>query len=466
MGVPALVQHASGPSSINNGTATSNYIIVLPNKTLAGNCVVVGFQYANNRTVTSVVDDLSQTYSAVVTGNDTTNGQKNSIYVFPNTAAGARAITITLSGASQWKSAVASEFYNVATASPVDKSSANPSSGPQQVSATITAGSVTPGVTGDLLWMFAICDSSPAATSYTAGSQSNITWRLLSASLQDGTACQYGVYNSTSAINATMTQAPSQAFVATMVALKAADAGTPPAATGIRVVSMQEIGIPSGKTSPQTIQFPSTGNLLVGAYVCGIDFTITGITDTKSNNWASSGSTVSNDSQAQMFYVASAISDPTLTLTVTFANSPETQDGTLRLYDIVGAAASPFDLRAIATGNQTVAGNITSTTITPTTANGLIIAEIGVATVNVNGITGTGQLFDSNESDRTLTNTENVSENNGWAHLYNTDTSSVTHTWTEFTAVAAGTWAALAVAFKAAVIGPSPILSTRFEFFS
>ena len=76
-----------------------------------------------------------------------------------------------------------------------------------------------------------------SVSSFTAGSQSNITWQLLGTDLYDGTAAEAGVYNATSAINPTFTSGTSESFTSCAVALKAASAGTAPT-QAFRIIHM------------------------------------------------------------------------------------------------------------------------------------------------------------------------------------------------------------------------------------
>ncbi len=94
-----------------------------------------------------------------------------------------------------------SEYYNVALSSAVDKSNCN-------------AGvklHVHYGGKHDTRRFREICSGNGPRTaravgelpnsvsSFTAGSQSNITWQLLGTDLYDGTATEAGIYNATSA---------------------------------------------------------------------------------------------------------------------------------------------------------------------------------------------------------------------------------------------------------------------------
>src|SRR2546425_383503 len=87
--------------SNTQGTARSSYVCPLPNVTGAGNAVVVFAQW-NNTVTTTVTDDKGNTYTqaACVTGS-----QAVCAYLALNVHAGARVITITPSGSTNYISA-------------------------------------------------------------------------------------------------------------------------------------------------------------------------------------------------------------------------------------------------------------------------------------------------------------------------------------------------------------------------
>ena len=133
----------------------------------------------------------------------------------------------------------------------------------------MTAGNLRPTVSGDLAYQI-VFSLSVNQSSFTAGSQENIGWNLLSADLMDGWAGQYGVYGSASAINPTMSMGTSQNWVTAAILLQEGNAGSVP--SGMRIVHLVHENIPyhtaAGGTgtpfpNPVPLQFPSSGNLLV-----------------------------------------------------------------------------------------------------------------------------------------------------------------------------------------------------------
>src|SRR6266404_410088 len=140
--IPTLVQHSSNSS--DQGNPITIYTMRLPNTTLQGNCIIVGFQYGTSAVIPTVTDDKGNPYSIVATHDD--GNQVVNLAVALNVLAGAQKITISFSGAATFVSGLASEFYNIAPANAMDGSSGSSGS-----SSNVTAGSLTPSSNGDLI---------------------------------------------------------------------------------------------------------------------------------------------------------------------------------------------------------------------------------------------------------------------------------------------------------------------------
>jgi hypothetical protein len=135
------------------------------------------------------------------------------------------------------------------------------------------------------------------------------------------------------------------------------------------------------------------------------------------------------------------------------------QNDNIIAYDMVGAAAAPFDNDSGGqSGNQaTKPTTFTTCTLclTPTVGSGIVFYNanwnFGTATAET---APTGGVFDS-----AWTNMNNVNgpqpldQNGGWGHLYNGNTSAITVTWTLATDGVnnMGGWAGRAAHFLAAV---------------
>jgi hypothetical protein len=445
---PGLVRWASGSSSNTSGIAgggpATNYTFRLPEVTQAGNsialCVVSG-DAANTPTVTDDAPGGSNTWVNVVSGLDSTNHMRARLWLASNVKAGTRTITPAFTATNPDRVAVTgAEFTNVGV---VDVSnSASSVSG----SSTMSAGSITPTVSGDLIYHCGVRSQTPTvnvSTPYTAGSQANITWNLQATDNWDGLVSQWGVYNSTAAINPQLTMANASGYVAASMALKAATAGSPLPA-GMQVIGIEHIALskPVGGTTPKFMQFATTGNLFIASIgPGGTNYAVTSVTDTKANTWTSSGAVLgdSNAGKSQKFYAQNATPGNNLGLTVNWTGGDNTTDANILWYDVAGAAASAFvsHFSNFIFGGVGSASQFTAyTNVSPGTANGMAFAQMSVAFNTVCGSNNnlmiapaTGLCDSYSYGGEPLSGPEPVDQNNGWAHYTFSTNANQTWTW-------------------------------------
>jgi hypothetical protein len=457
---PTLVQHFDmnevGYTPGGNPTANglTNGYFTLPNPTLSGNCLilVVGYDTSSNQSISSITDDKSNTYtSAGKPINNSTNHKALAVFVAPNVTAGAQKITVNFSASTPWVWAKITEFYNVATSSPVDVYQGTVVSG----SSTISSGSITPSTSGDLLYQVAYASNATTMwnnnITFSPGSQSNITWALVPGSTQgaDGTGAQYGVYSSTSSINPTFTSNKSETWVTATIALKTASAGTAPG-FGIRIVAAQHVYYNYGQGNTLSQQHVSVGNLQVALSCNGpnnqrISGSASGTWNLRANAQYESGS---NEGYAQIF---DAVNVSPMTETVTISNTTAYGPDILFL-DITGAASSPYGTYSMLQDQDQTSdtGTLTTVSITPTTSNGLIVA---IAGINVGACTGSSGVM-TNQSSYVNpfpgTGDQPCDQKDCYGIYYNPNTSSVTFTWTITGTSGDGVlnWSASAVAYK------------------
>jgi hypothetical protein len=400
----------------------------------------VGFQYGSSSGVApSVTDDRGNSYAIVAKHDD--GNQVVNLAVALNVAEGAQKITISFSGvAPPYVSGLASEFYNVATSNAVDGTTGN-----SGTSSSVTAGSLTPVFSGDLIYQYSVQDStSNPMISWTQGS----SWTLLSADVMDSTAAQYQVQSSAAAINPTLGMSPSQNFNSIAIALRPATEGTAPP-PGIRVNRVQHNSIPAWASSPVRLQFPCTGNLLVVSWIGVENHDITAVTDGNGNTYASAGAPfgLNQSGDNQLYYAASAVTNTNMMGPSISTTGTDISGSTAVLFDVDDAAASPYDSvagRGTASGLQSSSGNITAASITPTTANSLIITSIGVTSNTVNGVSP-GHFLPVVPAP--IKSPNPVDQNNGWALYYSNGTTPLTFVWTT-QGGPVDYWASIAVAFR------------------
>jgi hypothetical protein len=429
----------------------------------ANNLVALTCTYPSAGAITSISEDSGSDSFATVTENDTTNTQKISTS-YGIVAGGARIFTANFSGSGLLHGKChAQEFYHVA-ATPFDTSSAN-----FATSATLTAGSLTPAQSGDLLLHCTFRDVNQNTTSWGVGSQANITWHMLNPDNLDGMVCQYGVYSSTSAINPTMTSYDSQAFVSLGTAFKSdASKGSGPN-SGIVIANVQSEDLPSligpstnGFVQYQVLAFPCSGNLLAFEWVTGSATatpTIATVQDNNGNAWTISATTALDSSFVQQVYATNATCSDDELLKIrwtdaSFISGTPADNGTLKIFDIQGAATVPFDtVSSAATGDQAVGGNLTMASLTTAGANELVIFGGGVDFNTFANMVGAGYSGITNTyGGQNPSGPSPMDENNPFGVYYNSTASTATAVFAPLfgTGTAAGHWAGLAMAFKAA----------------
>lgn len=426
----------------------------LPGFTTPGNAVIVGFTSAN-QTAAKVTDDKGDSYTILASYYDGSDKQQIGIAGAFNVAAGARVINVCFNSDPGWYvEPMATELANVIG---VDgKGTGNNGSG-----ASISAGNLTPSQSGDLIYQVAASLTMGSygrpQSSFTAGPNSQASWNLLSADLQDGWAAQYGIAPTTGALNPMMSLGTPGPWVSAAALLKTGNSGSVPA--GLRIVHLDHENLPSSYGGgsngtpvqvPVHLQFPSSGNLLVIVDGGGSqNANMTGATDTTGNTWAQAGQDYGN--YAEVFYAENANSSTSLGLTAAYQSG--NFDGSLFLYDIAGAAiSSALDMTNGATGSWDSFGPLTMPyTITTSASNEIVFSEIGLDYNTVGGMMG-GQLVDTNVfSGMNQSGPEPVDQNNGWGHVIATSPQNLPIIWTFlFSGVNVDTWSAISAAFKSA----------------
>jgi hypothetical protein len=452
-GTPILIQHvATGMDRL----PVTTLAITLPNPAGAGNALILGVQFNNAVAVSSIVDNKGNTWIAGPTALNSNTSQVMSLYYALGAKSGTQQIVVHFTGSSssnEYPQGVVSEFYNVATLSALDGSGSSSSS---------RTDSLTTTTAGDLIYQWGIdfSDTNSNGGNYNG---TNITagpgFTLLSADLQVGSADQYQVQSTKGTVAATFTASGSATWGSLALALKSASAGTAPP-PGIRIVHIQHTllcSVYSGQNRPRPIvmQFPSSGNLLVASFNSG-DVTVAGVSDAAGNTWSVPSSAVTpgggDVTPAQIVYAANAVTSSTLSGITAKLTGTTTTDCMFILYDLSGASTSPFDNAAVATGDQGSTGNLTTVSLTPSSSNGIAITTNSLYFETANGVVGAGYVLDSvvnGHDDGSPTST--LDEDNGYAHIYYSNTSSLTFVFSLDGSGGVYLWGSVAAAFKGAV---------------
>ena len=263
---PTLVQHvASSANPVGIGIPGNAFRIPLPNPVGAGNALILGLSYPWGASVV-ITDSTGNPWPAspAVSADPDAGGYTATIWVLPNARAGATTLTVTLGGPVIPFQYTLSEFTHVATVSPVTGTSATA----QQTGGSPATGSFVPGDNDDngghLIWSyFAIAwpaGGNPSRFSPGPGFtllDADIAWTTLQGFPH---ASEYLVQRASSPINPGITPEgdTTNYYNGVSVALKAAEAGTPPPA-GIRIIRALHMTSNVPPTPTWSLQVPSSG---------------------------------------------------------------------------------------------------------------------------------------------------------------------------------------------------------------
>lgn len=439
---PTLVQHVSTASNNDSGEKGSPYYIAMPNPAGNGNALIVGvsYPYASSGRTATVTDDKGNPWVAgPMTPSSPATGQFVSrVFYALGVAAGTQKITVTFDAPVHSFQAVASEFYNVATASALDGSSASSTS----TAPSVSAPALTTANAGDLVYMYGF-DATPSEriTRFTAGSG----FTLLSADTALGTVAEYAVQANAGPIASPVTvSGGSDRYNTLAIALRSESAGTKPAA-GIRIVHVYHVLY---TRIGSALQFPSTGNLLVVTTAFARNQSNLNVTSSPSNVWAKPTPAYATD-MPQFLYAANANTSPDLQMTpsVTF---PLT---TIVMYDVTGAATSPYDSAAGVPSTWKTNSNNSDLTdlpvITPSAPGELVFALLNDGTGPTTGLVGSAFVLDTitygGEVDR-----DSMDNADGYAHYLGGGTSPVSFRWKMNSSEIPETSLGVAIAFRSA----------------
>lgn len=466
--LPALVQSVVAGCDTGADTNAPTYTITLPNPAGANNCIALCFIFNNAGTralaATPVTDN---------NGGNTWNvgfapfgsGLVMACYYALGVAAGTQVIQIAFTGDPSatdgfWCSA--SEWSGVQTSGAIRGSGSHPNG---YFGSPISITPSTAPQLGDLVLQWGARDVNNNLNTYTSIT-ADTNFNLVHAQLTVGAALQYS--NNTTASTCTLTPAGNtgDSWNSCALVLKgSANAGTPAPTTGIRIVRTQSEIFVNTNTCP-AIQFPCSGNL-IAISLNTEDVHISSVTDDAGNVWDVLPVNANPPGGGTQFaWAQKASTSSTRTLTVTYTGGSSSSVSSMKIYDISGAADSPYDTSSTSTGNQATHGNLTTNTITPSQVGSVILNTVVVVwhtmtglVADANGHTPTIDQQFSNKLDNASsggTNESILDEDDGRAHLYNTDVLPVTFIYSNSaTGVSSpdgvSQWASFSIVFKPAI---------------
>jgi len=420
--------------------------------TLANNLLALRLTYPHGSTVSSIVDNLSDSYTLGVGTDSGAGGWVTALYYLAGTRAGIRQITVTFSAAvSDWNASLR-EYSGVATVSPGDGTCSNSATSVQCSSAITTT---TPG---DLI----VASTSLASASNTLGynALTSITpgsgFSLDSADTYIDYADEEEVQTTAGSNTPSFTMTGVSGIYNTVaMAFKAAGLGTNPTGMYILHQHHQELN----QVSSQVYYFPSSGNLLVASVDDGNDNSagnsVAVDTCTPSNTWTHR--TPTGFDIPQILFVP-LLSGSTGMFCTVHSGGPN-HSTIVVSYDIVGAAAPPEDVDSIAFHGS--GGTLTDAPdVTPTAQPGIAFAVSNTGVGPTTGVIGTGFIFDNTpyagESDAGQLN-----NGDGWQHIFYTNTSQIAFGWTQANSIQF--LQAFAITFKAAPVSAQPAPPTNLR---
>ena len=199
-----------------SGTATLG--LYLPNNTVAGDLIMVGFDFNSNATPLSVTDSLGNTFTQVGTQLASPGGARSAVYYAKNIKGGPDTVTVKLSAACTSIKLYLTEYFGMNPTSPIDaQAGATGSAG------TVSSGDATTTVASDVIYGYCVGDGTcTAGSGFTA--RSTIDNNLI----EDEIAGNPGAYAATGSATSGWTMQ--------MVALKPASPAITSATTASGVV--------------------------------------------------------------------------------------------------------------------------------------------------------------------------------------------------------------------------------------
>ncbi|MGA2988481.1 MAG: putative Ig domain-containing protein, partial [Terriglobia bacterium] len=176
------------------GTAsgsTESFSLSFPNNTVAGDLVMVGFDFDTNATASSVSDSQGNAFTQVGAQLTSPGGTRSVVYYAKNIKGGADTVTVNLSADSAYIELYLTEYSGVNQTNPIDsQAGASGNAGP------VSSGNATTTVAGDVIYGY--CVGNWACTTGSGFAARSIFDDNL---IEDKTAGNPGTYAATGSAN-------------------------------------------------------------------------------------------------------------------------------------------------------------------------------------------------------------------------------------------------------------------------
>ncbi len=150
--------HAATPSSMQIVAAAApgsakSLTASFPRATVAGDVVLVAFDFDSNVTVSSISDSQGNVFTEVGSQLTSPGGARSRVYFAKSIKGGPDTVTVTLSGKSSWIELYLSEYSGIDPVNPIDAQA-----GASGNAGAVSSGSVTTTVAGDVIYGFCVGD--------------------------------------------------------------------------------------------------------------------------------------------------------------------------------------------------------------------------------------------------------------------------------------------------------------------
>jgi chitodextrinase len=323
--------------------SVSSGSVSFENRTTAGDLVIVGIYFGPSSSIVSVTDSQANVYSQIGTAlSSPTNNQSAALFYAKAIKGGPDTVTVRLNAVpgSPGLGIYIFEYKGLDTISPLDGNAQAAGS-----SSSVSSGSLTTTVSGDLLFGFCVSD---ASCSEGEGFTARSTF--------DGNLGEDKILNAAGTTSATATA--DQPWTMQAAAFK-------PAQTVAAQATDNEFG--SVKSASISFENATTaGDLLIVGIYFGPSSSIVSVTDSQANVYTQIGTALSSPTNKQsgaLFYAKNIKGGPD-TVTVRLDAVPESPGLGIYIFEYKGIDTfSPLDGNAQATGtSHTVSsGNLTTT---------------------------------------------------------------------------------------------------------
>ena len=365
---PSLQAHASASfvqaAASTTSVSASSFSLSFTANTVAGDLILVGFDFTGT-TPSSLTDTQGNTYTEVGAQLTSPGGARSVVFYAKNIKGGADTVTVKLSANSPYIEEYITEYSGVDPTSPIDAQAGSSGS-----SSSVTSGSATTTISGDVIYGFCIADRAcTVGTGFSA--RSTFDDNLI----EDKTSGSPGGYAATGSANGGWTMQ--------MVALK-------PSSSALAVSAAPAITSPSSASgtagSAFSYQIAATNSpTSYGATGLPAGLTVSSGTGLISGTPAAAGTSTVTLS------ATNATGTGTATLTLTFAAPAPviTSAGSAS-----GTAGAAFSYQISATNSPTSYGATgLPSGLTVNSGTGLISgtpAAAGTSTVTLSAINATG----------------------------------------------------------------------------